>query len=165
MRVNIRWAEASDLTSLFILDQEAFGSKACTLEWLEAVLAGKFAACLLVEINRQLAGYLLYDLHFQDNEVVLLRLATNPRYQRQGVASTLLKRTMTKIHRLSDISVRTVAEESNLPMQLLLKKFGFRCTKVTRYRNRQDLYHFLLSPRNQADGSQPHQEARSCEGR
>jgi ribosomal protein S18 acetylase RimI-like enzyme len=77
-----------------------------------------------------LAGFIVHRIRGPRLEI--LRLGVHPSFRRVGVATTLVRRVMDKVGDFPGgrESVSFDVRETNLPMQLMLRKLGMRAVRV-----------------------------------
>ncbi len=111
----------NSLEDIIELDHAAFGPywqmRAADL----AAMAGVASLFICATIGNQIAGYLLATA-YQDT-IHLTRLATSPRFQRRGIAITLLQQ-MLQHYPAMAVTVNT--QHTNTASQRLYEKLGFR---------------------------------------
>jgi ribosomal-protein-alanine N-acetyltransferase len=112
------------------------------------------AAGWVAEVENKIVGFLIYTVTWQAEgavdespgatsrhgpdspstkplRIVLRNLAVAAAWHRRGVGKTLLDRLGQKLRHVGD-RVQTTVPEANLPAQLLLRKAGFKATRVLR---------------------------------
>lgn len=85
---------------------------------------------MVVELEEQVVGYVVYALDKKMLEV--MNLAVDPNYRRQSIGRQIITKLIGKLDgtRRNQIVVRTA--DFNLNSQLFFRAMGFRCIKVER---------------------------------
>jgi ribosomal protein S18 acetylase RimI-like enzyme len=95
---------------------------------LQKMTAQRNCLSVVVEVDRKIVGFMLYELHSKSFRIV--RIAILPEHRRCRLASKIVQRLQDKmeIERRGAISLEIT--ETNLPGQLFFAANGFRATAV-----------------------------------
>ena len=87
-------------------------------------LRASYALCLVDEEGGSLAGYAIFHLMGGDSE--LLTIAVDPKFQRKGIASTLLHEGLDKLSRENGDHCFLEVRQGNDRARTLYEKHGFQ---------------------------------------
>ncbi len=89
-------------------------------------------------------GYAIYELHKQSVEI--RNIAVHPIVQRQGIGTSLVRRTLQKLEDGRRVTMTADVRDSNLPGQLFFGSCGFTASQIKsgRYDNHDTAYHFVF---------------------
>lgn len=129
LRSHLRWMIRNDFETAAKIDAMCFPEgQRIDADGFRGI-AGKRNTILMVAVNashnekEKVYGYVIYTL---DKEcIAIARLAVSPVYRNIGVATEIIGRLYGKLNRRRHV-LGTVVSENNLPMQMLLKKCGFK---------------------------------------
>jgi len=117
--ISIRKAERSDIQDLHACDPIAQKDEKRKKFIQRSVGAGE---CFVAISREKVAGYGVLDYTFYENGFISM-LMVHPEHRRQGIGSALIK------HMENECVTEklfTSANESNIPMQSLLARLGFK---------------------------------------
>ena len=164
--LRVRSMVAADLPRLLQIEKQPFGSRLIR-HALPSKLAAGDRGIWVATIQNAVVGYLIYQV-FTDREssaeenpkhmpgasvhneftsqqprVELLHVFVAPTWRRQGIGKALLERFEPFPNTKEEYYVQAVVPESELPVQLMLRKAGFKANRVLRrYFVDEDAYMF-----------------------
>lgn len=97
----------------------------------EAHLSRRYHGGLVAMQGFAVVGFLAYELNLRKGEIQIWNLVVTPGQRRVGVAATLIAE-LKKMIGCEFASLQFNVRESNLPVQVLLRKMEFRCTAIAR---------------------------------
>ena len=87
----------------------------------------------MAELDAELVGAVAYSSAWMSDRSIfpegwasLLRLAVSPRYRRQGVATTLLKKVLERAHSNGDRTIGLYTSELMVPARRMYERWGFQ---------------------------------------
>lgn len=129
MASNMRWFEhGRDYDLLTAIDAHSH-DEYWTRDDFKKELRKKSVVCRIAEDGGVPKGFVLYELYL--HRLYIIRIGVHPRYRKQGIGTELLADVATKLTKDRNLIVAEV-RESNLPLQLFLKKNGYRAVEVMR---------------------------------
>lgn len=141
-RTHVRWYILRDLEDYIKIEKEAH-----PYPWLERdfvrCLGGKRISAFTAEYREKVIGFLIFEM--RKKYLNIINLAVHPDFQRQGVATELMKNLKT---RLIDGRTRLKAEVSdyNLTAHLFFKSQEFKAVKIIpKFYDGVDAYKFVFS--------------------
>ena len=129
VRVHIRWMIRRDMPEVLAIEHAGFEFPWCEEEFLR-VLRQRNCIGMVAELGERVVGFMIYELH--KNKLVVLDLATNAEFARQGVGRQMVSKLVGKLssHRRTKIVLHV--RETNLNAQHFFHKQGFRALEVVR---------------------------------
>lgn len=104
---------------------------------VDEVINHVFNQTYIAYIDKQIVGFIIFALIYDRGE--LLDLYVNPNFRHRGIASTLIKKMLTKTNNCTNISLE-VRKDNDIAYELY-SKFGFKTVAVReRYYNGIDGY-------------------------
>lgn len=134
----IRPAKPSDLSAIVLLDTTT-NSSAWSQAWWQATLQSDHDTTMVAtDENGCIIGVIVWQLIADEMELHLL--ATQPNFQRQGIASDLLTRLFESATTHGAARILLEVRQSNHGAQQLYTKHGFRtiATRAHYYRDGED---------------------------
>lgn len=125
--VFIRWCVRNDLKDILKIENT------CEHPWTEKrfieSLRRRDGIGMVAQLNNSIVGYVTY--RFRDEHLRLTNLVVHPEYRRIGIGTQIINKMKYKV----DFSPRRKAiyfdiRETNLDMQLFLKKMDFRAIRI-----------------------------------
>ena len=146
----IRWLIRNDLDDVMAIERSSF-AKPWTRKEIHVALAQRNCIGCVYDVDREVRGYMLYDL--QRGSLTICNLAVHPDYRRQGIATALIQRLKDKLSQDRRTHITTMVSEHNTDAQLWLRSCGFRCIRVHRghFGATHDGYEFVYSLRMHRD--------------
>ena len=128
-KVQIRWMILKDMPSVLGIENRCF-----EFPWSK----DDFVKCLkqlncvgmVAEIDGQVAGFMLYELH--KNRLHLPTIAVDPAYRKRGVFTAMINKLKGKLSVEKRNRIMIEVRETNLAAQLAFKALGFRAISVLR---------------------------------
>lgn len=128
--IHTRWLIRKDLPTVLAIEDMVLHQNAWVEEDFLAHLRQRNCIAMVAEVKGEIAGHMVYLLC--NDKFRLLRFAVHPRFQRQRVATELVKRLKEKLSHTARTAILTVVHEDYLSGQLLLQSLGFRATNILR---------------------------------
>jgi ribosomal-protein-alanine N-acetyltransferase len=127
IRVYVRWMVRRDLPEVVEIEKNCF-----EFPWKE----DDFQVCLkqrncigmVAEVDNRVAGFMIYET--PKNRIHLLNIATSPQFQRQGIATQMIQKLVSKLTNQGRTRISMEVRESNLPALIFLRSRGFRATGI-----------------------------------
>ncbi len=127
--LHIRWMIRRDMTEVLFIENESF-----EFPWSEE----DFIRCLrqrncigmIAEVDDQVAGFMIYELH--KTRLHLLNFSVAARWRRQGVATQMAGKLISKLSQQRRRRITLEVRETNLAAQLFFRDCGFRAVSVLR---------------------------------
>ena len=113
----------ADLPNVVAL-QDALGFQKWNEKQFLSELRASYALCLVDEESENFAGYAIFHLMESDSE--LLAIAVKPRFQRNGIASSLLHEGLDKLNQENGDHCFLEVREGNSAARSLYEKHGFK---------------------------------------
>ena len=148
----IRWMIRRDHDEVLEIERQSFENP-WTEDDLLAFLLQRNSIGSVFEHDRQVVGYMLYELHRYRIRIVDFAVATE--FRRCGIGRHMVERLIDKLSQQKRNSITLEVREKNLPAQLFFSAMGFRAVDVLRdYGNadREDAYLMRLSIEDQPLG-------------
>lgn len=124
----IRWAIKRDIPALLAIEEASFDTPWNAAEFTKAITNAS-VVCKVGEINEQVVGFIVYELHKKKFHVASFAVA--PDHRKQGVGRQLMQHL---ISMLNEERTRITMEvrEKNLAAQKFCKAIGFKALRVLR---------------------------------
>ena len=119
----IRPMTEADLPNVLAL-QNTLGFQKWNEKQFLSELRASYALCLVDEEAGTFAGYAIFHLMGSDSE--LLTIAVDPKFQRKGIASTLLHEGLDKLNQEKGDHCFLEVREGNTAARKLYEKHGFQ---------------------------------------
>lgn len=129
MGVEVRWAIRLDTTEIVDIERRSSDRPWSESEFLDAVRQRNQIAMVAVRGGRVL-GYMVYKIHRESIE--LLRLVVDIEFRRHRVGEQLVEKLRAKLRPGRRSRIDASIRETNLGVQLFLRKQGFKATRVIR---------------------------------
>lgn len=127
--VCVRWMIRRDMDEVTAIDAAVFD-----FPWIEEdfvrQLRERTVIGMIADDGQDVAGFMLYELH--KTRLHLLRMAVDPRRQRQGVGRTMIAKMQSKLSPDRRLRISTNVREGNLAGQLFFRSCGFKAVAVVR---------------------------------
>ncbi len=130
IQVSIEYMQRHHIADVVVIEEESFLDP-----WLPEVIAfsvtRKHATGIVAKINRQIAGYAIYQLQEDDGDQVVrvARLAVAQWARNCGVGGVLLDDLIGRLTLVRDTLFFPV-RESNLIAQVWLREYGLQCREI-----------------------------------
>ena len=146
--ITLRWMMQRDLAQVLPIAGQAAPEAWGRQDFLNLFQSAD-AAGWVAEVEDRVVGFLTYRVTWQPEDagaapprgkqetnarplrIVIQNLAVAPEWRRRGAALALLNRLGQKLRQAKDC-VQVSVPESNLPLQLLLRKAGYKAVRVLR---------------------------------
>ena len=123
-------ARVQDLARILAIERSCFGRDAWDESFFRAYLNAWPDLFLVAKIGARTLGYSIAAI--RGTRADLESIAVDPRRVRRGIATVLLKRTLTLVQRRGAASAGLMVEVDNVPAVALYQHFGFRRTRTVR---------------------------------
>ena len=145
---HIRWLTRRDLPAVLEIERQGFAHP-----WDEADFIGRLRdrCCigLVLEVDSQIFGFMIYELHAGFFAVLNMAIATD--YRRHGLGSRMIDKLKLKLEPQQRTQIRTRVSEANVDAQVFLRANRFKVAGVDRSGGEgRYLYDFVF------DGSKTH---------
>jgi ribosomal-protein-alanine N-acetyltransferase len=124
----IRYMVSVDTSAVIRLDRLCFGVDSWLEDDFKNALRSQTVISLVATHNDHLLGYVIYEL--SKIRITLLRLCVLPDHQRKKVGTRLVERLKEKLNIQVRKQLVVDVPDSHLPLQIFLKKLGFRATGI-----------------------------------
>lgn len=139
-KYQVRWLIRRDMPEVMTIERQCYGVNGWTEEELIEHLRDRRTIGMVVEADEMIVGYVVYELHLKQIEIV--NLAVLPDSQRQGVGKAIVDRIKQKMdHMPKRDKIALHVNEANLDAQLFLRSQGFLCVGASGV---DASYHFVL---------------------
>lgn len=141
-RVHIRWYIRRDLDDYINIEKECFKYPWLVNDFLR-VFDNRKVSAFTAEYREKVIGYLVFEI--RKKYLSIINLAIHPDFQRQGVATELIKNLKT---RLSEGRTKMKAEvaDYNLDAHLFFKSQEFKAIKIVpQFFDGTDAYKFVYN--------------------
>lgn len=129
LKVQIRWLIRRDMLEVLDIERANFEFPWSEEEFL-CCLRQRNCIGMVAEYNRQVAGFMIYELH--KTRIQILNFAVSPSARRMGIGAQMVQRVIDKLSQQRRKEVVLEVRETNLPAQLFFKSQGFRAQNVLR---------------------------------
>jgi len=141
----IRYMVSVDMSAAVRLDRLCFGADSWVEEDFKNIERNKNVISMAATHNNHLLGYMIYEL--SKNRITVLRLCVLPDHQRKKVGTRLIERLKEKLNIQGRKQLVVDVPDSHLPLQIFLKKLGFRATDILK-RDGKEYYRMLYCGRH-----------------
>lgn len=142
----VRWMLKSDIETVSVIREEcSLGSR----DFMK-VLASPSCILKVAELDGRVAGFVSYKNGRK--KIKILEFATTPESRRKGVACKLIRSIVSKASESSNKKIEVTIPECNLEAQMLLKKCGFKASKIVRS-SAGNFYAFMVEAKCQKECS------------
>jgi len=130
---NIRWMIRRDMQEVLAIEEASFPNPWLESDFLQC-MRRRQSIGMVVEYGQQVVGYIVYELHKRQIDVI--NIAVHPAWRRKGIASAMLQRIQVNMRACVSVSTRhsveVIVRETNLAAQLFFKRCGLRGVRVLR---------------------------------
>lgn len=121
----IRWMQAEDVEK---------ATEICSVSenYINSFLSTPEGLSIVATEQDKVIGFILYKL--KKTKLIIDYIATDPKFQRKGIGSELIKNLF---HKLNDkrTKIETEVSEYNLTAQLFFSKLGFKAVEIKKRTN------------------------------
>ena len=129
MITSVRWMVCRDMDEVLAIEEASFECPwDADIFW--QVSRQREVISMVAEVGVRVVGYIFYALNH--NHLFILNFAVHPDYRRRYVASTMLRKVISKINTTRRTHIDVEVRETNLVAQLCLRQNGFKAIKVLR---------------------------------
>lgn len=129
-QLSLRDMEPRDLRSILKIERSSFEEPWSEDDFYRTLSQKHRVGIVAVASKRTVVGYLIAESMTKSFQV--LNMAVSPTYRGRGVGRVMLGWLCDQLVKSSRDKVRVEVRETNLPMQLFLRRVGFLATEVLR---------------------------------
>lgn len=126
--VHVRWLIRQDMRSVTEIENHSFEYPWSETEFITA-LRQRNCIGMVAEINEQVVGFMVYELHKARLEV--LSIAVHQDFRKRGVGKAMIYKLISKLSYERRNKISLMVRESNLDALNWLKRLGFRALGIT----------------------------------
>lgn len=126
-RVHVRWMVRRDFAEVLAIEQACFEFPWKEEDFLHC-LRQRNCIGMVAEYEGRVVGFMIYEV--PKNRIHLLNLAIEPEFQRQGIASQMIRKLIGKLANQNRSRIVMEVRETNLAALVFLRSLGFRATMV-----------------------------------
>jgi [ribosomal protein S18]-alanine N-acetyltransferase len=123
----IRWMISRDLPIVLQIETQSFPDPWVENDFIEH-LRQRTGIGMVAEINGQVVGYMLYELH--RCRLQLVSMAVDPAYRRRGIGRSMMDTLFRKLYWQRRNRMEAGVQETNLDAQLFFRACGLRVYKT-----------------------------------
>lgn len=127
--IHIRWMIRRDMQEVLAMEAESFEFPWSEEEFIRC-LRQRNCIGMVAELNDQIVGYMIYELH--KNRLHVLNFAVDAAGRRQGVGAKMIAKLIGKLSPQRRSRILLEVRETNLAVQLFFRSQGFRAVSVLR---------------------------------
>jgi hypothetical protein len=128
--ITARYLQLEECDAINELERKRFGHNRWTVRELQDFLSVPGNAGLVAIQGVRLLGYCLYNVNLRSGIISIAQVVAHPLIDEYDTITRLLRELEKGIPPGSEAAVNIVINERNLPMQQLLRSFGFICHKI-----------------------------------
>ena len=129
LKIPIRWMIRRDFPEVLEIERVSFEFPWDEEEFLTC-LRQRNCIGMVAEINHEIVGFMIYELH--KSMLRVLNFAVAPEFRRQSVGSRLSDRLISKLNHKRREEIIIEVRETNLAAQLFFRSQGFRAVRTLR---------------------------------
>ncbi len=129
MNMHVRWMIRRDMPEVLKIEYENFDCPWTEEDFLKC-LRKRNCIGMVVERENKVVGFMLYELH--KNQLEVLNLAVKQDCHRQGIGSLMIDKLASKLSIERRTKIALLVRDSNLGAQLFFRAMGFRAVEVLR---------------------------------
>ena len=126
---HVRWMIRRDMQEVLAIEAESFEFPWSEEEFIRC-LRQRNCIGMVAELNDQIVGYMIYELH--KNRLHVLNFAVDATGRRQGVGAKMISKLIGKLSPQRRCRILLEVRETNLAAQLFFRAQGFRAVSVLR---------------------------------
>lgn len=126
---HVRWMIRRDMQEVLAIEAESFEFPWSEEEFIRC-LRQRNCIGMVAELNDQIVGYMIYELH--KNRLHVLNFAVDAAGRRQGVGAKMIAKLIGKLSPQRRSRILLEVRETNLAAQLFFRSQGFRAVSVLR---------------------------------
>lgn len=126
---HVRWMIRRDMQEVLAIEAESFEFPWSEEEFIRC-LRQRNCIGMVAELNDQIVGYMIYELH--KNRLHVLNFAVDATGRRQGVGAKMIAKLIGKLSPQRRSRILLEVRETNLAAQLFFRAQGFRAVSVLR---------------------------------
>ncbi|MEZ6049047.1 MAG: ribosomal protein S18-alanine N-acetyltransferase [Planctomycetaceae bacterium] len=127
--VQIRWLIRRDMPEVLEIEQSSF-DHSWTEEDFLCSLRQRHCIGMVVELNDEIIGYMIYELH--KVSLRILNFAVAEPYRRHGIGVQMIQKLIDKLSQQRRSEIELTVRETNLSAQKFFHSQGFRAVNVMR---------------------------------
>ena len=125
--MHLRWAIRRDHSAILDIERDAFEFP-WTHEELVQALRQRNCIGMVVEVNHEILGFMVYELYKARLRIVNIAVRKDAR--RAGIGTAMVGRLIDKLSQTKRTEIELEVRETNLNAQLFFQSHGFRCVSV-----------------------------------
>lgn len=127
--MQVRWLIKRDMDEVLTIDDDSFADPWTVSQFYQYLRQRNCIGCV-VERDRKVIGFMLYELH--ESSLRIINLAVAPNERSRGAGRAMIQRLINKLSRQKRRSIEYEIRETNLLGQLFLSACGFRAVDILR---------------------------------
>ena len=145
---HIRWMIRRDMPSVLAIESLSYDQG-----WNEEIfirhLRQRDTIGMVAELDEEVVGFMVYELHKQRLQVV--NLAVHPKFRRMGIGRQMIEKLVGKLCYQRRNRIEIGVADYHLGAHLFLKACGMRCEKINFDEEaQQDWYHFVYRAKKES---------------
>lgn len=128
-QVHIRWMIRKDVDRVMEIENQSFRYP-WTLDDLLWIMRQRNCVGMVAEIDGEVVGYMVYELH--KNRLEIKNMAVDTTYRNQGVGSAMVDKLQSKLTSDRRHKVALQISEMNTHAHLFFSRHGFLATEIVR---------------------------------
>lgn len=155
LRVQVRWMVRKDFPEVLAIEQSCFEFPWKEEDFLQC-LRQRNCIGMVAELEGRIVGFMIYEI--PKNRIRLLNIATDPEFQRRGIARQMVRKLIGKLASQRRNRIVMEVRETNLQALVFFRSLGFRATIVLKNfydEMDEDAYVLEYRPEQEQPGYQP----------
>ena len=141
-QLQIRWMIRRDMQEVYAIERQCFSEPWTEDEFLQQTSQRNVIGCV-AEIGNEIVGYMIYELH--KGNLNIINLAVKPDRQRQGIGTAMIDGMKLKLSSQRRTQLWAAVSEVNLVGQLFFQKQRFVAIEILReFHGDRDAYDFCF---------------------
>lgn len=124
---HIRWMIRRDMPTVLQIEDQSFPDPWVEQEFIHH-LRQRDTIGMVSEINDQVVGYMIYELH--KSRLQLINMAVDPAFRRKGIGRSMVAKLVSKLAWQRRNRIEAGVQETNLDAQLFFRACGLRVSKT-----------------------------------
>lgn len=141
-RTHVRWYIRRDLDDYIKIEKESYPYPWSEKDFIRCLMSSKISA-FTAEYREKVIGFLIFEM--RKKYLNIINLAVHPDFQRQGVATELMKNLKTRLMNERN-KLKAEVADYNLDAHLFFKSQEFKAVKIIpKFYDGVDAYKFVYS--------------------